>query len=93
VLYVEWEFVGVLLWLGVLGTAVNFCIWFWMLAHYNASSLGGYSFLSVAIALVSSILIFGETVSPIQAVGVAVILSASIWSAKLDSEGKMRFKD
>jgi drug/metabolite transporter (DMT)-like permease len=72
----NWEFVGVLLWLGILGTAVNFCIWFWMLAHYNASSLGGYSFLSVAIALVSSILIFGETVSPIQAVGVAVILSA-----------------
>ncbi len=70
------EFFGVVLWLGVLGTSVTFFLWFWLLSNYNASSLGAYSFLSVIVALVSSILLFGESVTLIQAVGVVTIIAA-----------------
>ncbi len=70
------ELLGILVWIGILGTAINFIIWFWLLSHYSASSLSGYSFLSVIVALISSIVLFGESITPLQAVGVAVIIAA-----------------
>ncbi len=67
---------GVILWIGVLGTAVTFFAWFWLLSRYNASSLGGYSFLSVVVAVVSSVFLFGEQMTPLQAVGTVAILAS-----------------
>jgi drug/metabolite transporter (DMT)-like permease len=73
---IEWNFelVAVILWLGVLGTAVTFVIWFWLLSQYSASSMGAYSFMGVVVALVSSIIIFGEKISVIQTIGVIAII-------------------
>jgi drug/metabolite transporter (DMT)-like permease len=72
---VTWTFelVVVILWIGILGTAVAFILWMWLLWHYKASSLGAFSFLSVAVALVSSVLINREELNLIQVLGIGAI--------------------
>ena len=66
----------VVLWLGVLGNAVVYVIFFTLLNRYSASSLTAYFFMVVVIALVSSYLIFGEKISLLQGAGAASIIAA-----------------
>jgi drug/metabolite transporter (DMT)-like permease len=66
----------VLIWLGAIGTAVTFVAFFTLMSRYTASSLTGYLFLVVVVALVSSFFISGETVNSVQAAGVAAIIVA-----------------
>jgi len=71
-------------WIGVLGTAVAFVLWFTLLSQYNAASLGSYLFMIVVVALVSSFLAFGEPVDVIQAGGVALIVASIYLVSKND---------
>jgi drug/metabolite transporter (DMT)-like permease len=73
---VRWnpELLAVLLWLGIIGTAVSFVAWFWLLSRHSASSMGAYAFTAVVVALASSFIIFGERVNLIQAAGVLAIM-------------------
>jgi len=64
------------LWLGVLGTAVVYTIYFHLMKRYSASSLAAYFFMVLIVALVSSYLIFGEKVNLLQGTGVISIMVA-----------------
>ncbi len=66
----------VVLWIGGLGTAVAYALWYDLLSKYNAASLSAGTFLVVVVAFVVSFVIFGETVTPTQLVGVAAIVTA-----------------
>ena len=62
-----------LLWLGVLGTATAYTIWFTLLGRTRASTLSAYVFLVPVVALVASAVTFGERLSPVQFVGVVLV--------------------
>lgn len=65
-----------LVWLGVLGTALAYSIWFDLLGHTPAATLSAYAFLVPVIALVGSVLFFGEHLVAVQIAGVVLVLSS-----------------
>ena len=73
-----WQLASSIIWIGVLGTAVVYVLWFTLLSRYNAASFTAYAFLVVLVALVASYFIFGERIDGLQLVGV-VALVASIY--------------
>lgn len=68
--------VEIVLWLGLVGTAVGYAIWFWLLGRTRAAQLSAYVFLVPVVALVASALVFGERLDLAQIVGVALVLVA-----------------
>jgi len=62
------------LWLGALGTAVAYAIWFMLLGRTRAATLSAYVFLVPVVALTASAVFFGERLSPVQLVGVGLVL-------------------
>lgn len=62
------------LWLGVLGTAVAYAIWFMLLGRTPAATLSAYVFLVPVVALTASATFFGERLSIAQIVGVGLVL-------------------
>lgn len=75
---VSWNLglLAVLIWVGAIGTAVVLAAFFTLMSRYNVVSLTAYLFLVVVVALVSSFFISGETISFVQAAGVAAIMVA-----------------
>ena len=69
-----WQLGTSIAWVGVLGTAVVFVIWFTLLSRYNAASFTAYTFVVVLVALVASYFIFGEKIDGLQVVGVAALV-------------------
>jgi probable blue pigment (indigoidine) exporter len=63
-----------LIWLGVLGTALAYSIWFDLLGRTRAATLSAYAFLVPVVALVGSAVFFGEHLSPVQIAGVVLVL-------------------
>jgi len=63
-------------WMGVLGTAIAYSLWFTLLAETRAAKLSAYVFLVPVVALTASAVIFGERLSPLQFVGVGLVLLA-----------------
>src|SRR5207249_8317962 len=66
--------VGAIVWVGVLGTAIVFVLWFTLLSRYNASSLTAYTFLVVVVALVGSFFILGDRIAGVQLFGVLSLI-------------------
>lgn len=64
----------ILLWLGAVGTAVAYAIWFWLLASVPAESLAAYVFLVPVVALAFSAALLGERIDLVQAAGVAAVV-------------------
>lgn len=62
------------IWLGVMGTAVAYSIWYTLLGRTSAASLSAYLFLVPVVALSASALFFGERLSLVQLGGVALVL-------------------
>ena len=62
------------LWLGVLGTAVAYSLWFTLLGETGAARLSAFVFLVPLVALGASALLFGERLSAYQVVGVVLVL-------------------
>ena len=62
------------LWLGVLGTAVAYSIWYFLLGRTVAARLSAYLFLVPVVALAASAAFFGERLSLVQFGGVALVL-------------------
>ncbi len=62
------------LWLGVLGTALAYVIWFWLLGRTEAATLAAYTFLVPVVALAASVTYFHESLSALQIAGVALVL-------------------
>jgi len=63
-------------WLGILGTAVAYSIWFYLLGRTRAATLSAYLFLVPVVALAASAVIFRERLSVVQLVGVALVLAS-----------------
>ena len=62
------------LWMGVLGTAVAYAIWFMLLGRTQAAQLSAYVFLVPVVALAASAVVFGERLSAVQLIGVGLVL-------------------
>jgi O-acetylserine/cysteine efflux transporter len=62
-----------LLWLGVLGTAIAYVIWFDLLGRTRAATLSAYVFLVPVVALIGSALFFGERLDAVQFLGVGLV--------------------
>ncbi|MCI4335652.1 MAG: DMT family transporter [Thermoplasmata archaeon] len=63
-------------WLGVVGTAIAYAIWFWLLARIPAEQLASYVFLVPVVALGFSVALLGERVDGSQIAGItAVVMS------------------
>jgi drug/metabolite transporter (DMT)-like permease len=72
----------VLLWLGVVGTALAYTLWFRLLARRSAVNLSGYTFLVPLVALAASSVVLGERLRSLQFVGVAAVLVAIYLNAR-----------
>ncbi|MDG6995979.1 MAG: DMT family transporter [Nitrososphaerota archaeon] len=87
---IEWTYqlVGSIAWIGVLGTALVYVLWFTLLSRYNAASFAAYAFLVVMVALAASFLIFGERIDALQMVGVVALMISIYLVNKSDEERK-----
>ena len=64
------------LWLGVMGTAVAYSIWFNLLGRTRAATLSAYLFLVPVVAMAASAVVFRERLSYLQLVGVTFVLAS-----------------
>lgn len=71
-----WSVVPIVLWLGVVGTAIAYTIFFRLLDRISAIAVSAYTFLVPLVALVGSYFVFGERLVVVQGVGVAAVLLA-----------------
>ncbi len=65
-------------WLGVFGTAFAYAVWFYLLGRVPATTLSAYSFLVPLVALVASVVLLGERLDSVQAVGVVLVIASII---------------
>ena len=66
--------VATVLWLGLVGTAGAYIIFFHLLGKLPAPTLGVYTFLVPVVALAASVALIGESVDSIELVGVGLVL-------------------
>jgi probable blue pigment (indigoidine) exporter len=79
---------GIVLWLGLAGTALSYMIWFWLLDRLHATTLSAYVFLVPLVALVASLLLLGEGLGPGQVAGVGFVLSSIYLMARASQAGQ-----
>ena len=70
-------------WLGVLGTAVAYAIWFALLDRTPATTLSAYTFLVPLVALLASAILLGERIDLTQSVGILVVILALIVNSRV----------
>jgi probable blue pigment (indigoidine) exporter len=70
------ELWATVVWLGVLGTAVAYSVWFDLLGRTRAATLSAYLFLVPVVALTASAVVFHERLSYLQLVGVVLVLAS-----------------
>jgi len=61
-------------WMGLMGTALAYSIWFTLLGRTRASTLSAYVFLVPVVALAVSAAFLGERLTYVQLAGVALVL-------------------
>jgi probable blue pigment (indigoidine) exporter len=71
-----WELLASVVWMGVLGTAAAYAIWFTLLGRTRASTLSAYTFLVPVVALAVSVALLGEKLSVAQVAGVGLVLAS-----------------
>lgn len=67
-----------LVWLGLIGAALTYYLWFRGIARLGPTTVTSFGFLSPTSAVLLGWIILGEALSPLQMIGVIVVL-ASIW--------------
>ncbi|WP_417827581.1 EamA family transporter [Thalassospira sp.] len=67
-----------LVWLGLIGAALTYYLWFRGIARLGPMTVTSFGFLSPTSAVLLGWIILGEALSPLQMTGVIVVL-ASIW--------------
>ena len=67
-----------LLWLGLIGTSIANVVWFMLLERFPAPTVSTWAFLTPVVALVASIVVFGERLNGLQLVGVAAVLAGAL---------------
>ena len=83
---VAWNitFVGLLLFLALIGTAFANAVWYWLVRHDDVGRLTMFFFLVPVFGLGIAALAFGETIGLLESLGVAVTLAgigAVAWDA------------
>jgi len=81
---VSWQppFLGLLAFLGLVGTAFTLSLWYWLIQR---GDVGGLSLLLFAVPLIGLILaaiFFGERIGALQATGVAITIAALAIAAR-----------
>lgn len=64
---------GIVLWLGLAGTAAAYAGWFYLLGRVPAPTLSAFTFLVPLVALGASAVIFGERLDYVQGAGVVLV--------------------
>ncbi len=82
---VNTPFLESVLWLGLVGTAFANVAWFALLARYPAHTISTWAFLTPVVALVASVLIFGEHFDDVQVLGVVAVLAGVVVVARVDA--------
>jgi drug/metabolite transporter (DMT)-like permease len=72
----SWELLGIVLWLGLVGTALGYGLWFFLLGRIPAPSLSANLFLVPVVALIASGLLLAERIDLVQVAGVACVAGA-----------------
>ena len=67
-----------LAWLGLIGAALTYYLWFRGIARLGPATVTSFGFLSPTSAVLLGWIILGEQLSPTQIAGVVIVL-ASIW--------------
>ncbi|MCI4316987.1 MAG: DMT family transporter, partial [Thermoplasmata archaeon] len=70
------QLLGIVLWLGLIGTAFAYGVWFWLLSKTRAARLSSYLFLVPVVALLASAIVYGERLNSVQISGVLLVLLA-----------------
>jgi len=70
----SWTLLAIVVWLGFVGTAVGYAIWFRLLTRLPAATLSVYIFLVPVVALVASAVIFAERIDAVQVAGVGAVV-------------------
>lgn len=68
------DLAATVVWLGVLGTASAYAIWFTLLGRTRAATISAYVFLVPVVALSASVALLGERLTPLQITGVGLVL-------------------
>ncbi|MCB0747761.1 MAG: EamA family transporter [Ignavibacteriae bacterium] len=84
-------FLGLVIFLGVIGTALTEIIWFWLLQKYDAGKLSLYLFLIPVFGLLIAFFVFGETLQILEIIGIVIVISA-IGLSVINEFGLNRFK-
>ncbi len=69
------------LWLGLIGGAVTYILWFRGIARLEPSAVASLGFLSPLVATLLGWLLLGQTLTPLQITGFATVL-ISVWLAQ-----------
>ncbi len=69
------EFVAVLLFLALAGTAFALWLWYWLVQREDVGQLSLLFFLVPVLGLALAALLYGERISPLETAGVAVTLA------------------
>ena len=81
------QLVGVLIWLGLVGTAFGYAAWYTLLDRYPAVTVSSYLFLVPVVALAASIALLGETLASVQVAGVACVVVSIYVTARTQATG------
>ena len=68
------EFIGILLFLALIGTAFTTAVWYWLVQRGDVSRLTLFSFLVPVFGLAMAALFYGEAVSLLEISGVVFII-------------------
>ncbi len=71
------EFIVILLLLALVGTAFSTAAWFWLLQHDDVGQLSLLLFIVPVLGLGLAMLVFGERIGLMEAVGAALIVAAT----------------
>lgn len=78
------EFVGLLLFLALVGTSLTFALWYWLIQYEEVGRLTIVLFMVPVLGLAFAVLSFGEQIQALQAIGVLATLAgigAVVWES------------
>ena len=79
----NWIGWGVVIYLGLVMTALAYGIWYHLLGRYPVTKVGPFLLLLPVASIAGSILILGERMEPIEALGAAVVI-LGVWLVTTD---------
>jgi drug/metabolite transporter (DMT)-like permease len=79
--------VAIVAWLGLVGTAFGYTVWYLLLDRYQAVAAASYVFAVPLVALAASALLVGERLDLLQGIGVALVCLALVATARAGSSG------